>query len=133
MYKIGTLVLYDKRGVYKIESLGPSPVQEASGDYYKLCAVFSNSNEIIYGSGESCLRPLFPRSSPDRLYRLESDPPFAPWFAMPPARTDGCGGAGCPLYWNLPAPWRFRHRVLSAVPPGAGGTVGGMDPQKVCQ
>ena len=48
MYKIGTLVLYDKRGVYKIESVGPPPVQGTSGNYYKLRAVFSNSNEIIY-------------------------------------------------------------------------------------
>ena len=48
MYRIGTLVLYDKRGVYKIESEGPPPVRGASGNYYRLCAVFSNSNEIIY-------------------------------------------------------------------------------------
>ena len=47
MYKIGTLVFYDKRGVYKIESVGPSPVRGTSGDYYKLCAIFSTSNEII--------------------------------------------------------------------------------------
>lgn len=60
MYKIGTLVLYDKRGVYKIESVGAPPVQEASGDYYKLCAVFSSSNEIIYTPVDmaSSMRPL---------------------------------------------------------------------------
>lgn len=53
MYKIGTLVLYDKRGVYKIEGVGPPPVQGTSGNYYKLRAVFSNSNEIIYGWSKS--------------------------------------------------------------------------------
>lgn len=48
MYEIGTLVLYDKRGVYKVESVGAPPVRGTAGDYYKLCAVFSSSNEIIY-------------------------------------------------------------------------------------
>ena len=60
MYKIGTLVLYDKRGVYKIESVGPPPVQGTSGNYYKLRAVFSNSNEIIYTPVDmvTSMRPL---------------------------------------------------------------------------
>ena len=48
MYEIGTLVLYDKRGVYRIKSVGVPPVRGAASDYYELCAVFSNSNEIIY-------------------------------------------------------------------------------------
>lgn len=43
MYKIGTPVLYDKRGVYKIEGVGSPPVRGTSGNYYKLRAVFSNS------------------------------------------------------------------------------------------
>ena len=48
MYEIGTLVLYNKRGVYKVKSVGVPPVRGAVGDYYELCAVFSNSDEIIY-------------------------------------------------------------------------------------
>ena len=64
MYKIGTLVLYDKRGVYKIESVGPPPVQGTSGNYYKLRAVFSNSNEIIYTPVDmvTSMRPLISNS-----------------------------------------------------------------------
>lgn len=60
MYGIGTLVLYDKRGVYKVESIGTPPVRGSTGDYYKLCAVFSNSNEIIYTPVDmiSSMRPL---------------------------------------------------------------------------
>lgn len=64
MYKIGALVLYDKRGVYKIESVGPPPVQGTSGNYYKLLAVFSNSNEIIYTPVDmvTSMRPLISNS-----------------------------------------------------------------------
>ena len=60
MYGIGTLVLFDKRGVYRIESVGPSPVRGISGDYYKLCAVFSSSKETIYtpADADSSMRPL---------------------------------------------------------------------------
>ena len=60
MYKIGTLVLYGKRGVYKIESEGPPPVRGNFGDYYKLRAVFSSSNEIIYTPVDmvTSMRPL---------------------------------------------------------------------------
>ena len=60
MYEIGALVLYDKRGVYRVESVGAPPVQGSAGDYYKLCAVFSSSNEIIYTpvDGDSSMRPL---------------------------------------------------------------------------
>lgn len=71
MYEIGTLVLYEKRGVYKIESVGAPPVRETSGDYYKLCAVFSNSNEIIYTPVDmiSCMRPLI--SGSEAVHYLE--------------------------------------------------------------
>ena len=49
MFSVGMLVLYDKRGVYQIESVGTPPVRGASGGrYYKLCAVFSSSSETIY-------------------------------------------------------------------------------------
>ena len=60
MYEVGTLVLYDKRGVYRVESVGAPPVRGTTGDYYKLCAVFSNSNEIIYAPVDtsSSMRPL---------------------------------------------------------------------------
>ena len=60
MYKIGTLVLYGKRGVYKIESEGPPPVRGTAGDYYKLRAMFSNTNEIIYTPVDmaASMRPL---------------------------------------------------------------------------
>ena len=60
MYKTGVLVLYDKRGVYKIESEGPPPVRGTAGDYYKLRAMFSNTNEIIYTPVDmaASMRPL---------------------------------------------------------------------------
>lgn len=60
MYEVGALVLYDRRGVYKVEHVGAPPVRGAASDYYKLCAVFSNSNEIIYTSVDmtSPMRPL---------------------------------------------------------------------------
>lgn len=56
--------MYDKRGVYKIESVGPPPVQGTSGNYYKLLAVFSNSNEIIYTPVDmvTSMRPLISNS-----------------------------------------------------------------------
>lgn len=79
MYEIGTLVLYDKRGVYRIESLGASPIRGTSGDYYKLNAVFSSSNEIIYTpvNMTSAMRPLI--SASEALCALELfsrlDPP----------------------------------------------------------
>ena len=79
MYEIGTLVLYDKRGVYKVESVGAPPVRGTAGDYYKLCAVFSSSNEIIYTpvNMTSAMRPLI--SASEALCALELfsrlDPP----------------------------------------------------------
>lgn len=71
MYEIGALVLYDKRGVYKVESIGAPPVRGTSGDYYKLCAVFSNSNEIIYTPADaiSSMRPLI--SGSEAVHYLE--------------------------------------------------------------
>lgn len=71
MYEVGTLVLYEKRGVYKVESVGAPPVRGASGDYYKLCAVFSNSNEITYTPVDtvSFMRPLI--SSGEAAHYLE--------------------------------------------------------------
>lgn len=71
MYEIGALVLYDKRGVYRVESVGAPPVQGSAGDYYKLCAVFSNSNEVIYTPVDMVLsmRPLI--SSGEAAHYLE--------------------------------------------------------------
>lgn len=74
MYEVGTLVLYDKRGVYKIESVGAPPIRGTSGDYYKLCAVFSNSNEIIYTPVDtvSSMRPLISGSEAAHYLELFS-------------------------------------------------------------
>ncbi len=71
MYEVGTLVLYDKRGVYRVESVGTPPVRGTTGDYYKLCAVFSHSNEIIYTPVDtiSSMRPLI--SSGEAAHYLE--------------------------------------------------------------
>ena len=72
MYKIGTLVLYDKRGVYKIESIGPSLVRGTSGDYYKLRAIFSTGNEIIYTPVDmvASMRPLISNSEATNYLEL---------------------------------------------------------------
>lgn len=79
MYGIGTLVLYDKRGVYKVESVGTAPVHGAAGDYYKLCAVFSSSNETIYVPVDtaSAMRPLIGGGEAARYLELFSrlEPP----------------------------------------------------------
>lgn len=74
MYEVGTLVLYDKRGVYRIESMGAPPVWEISGDYYRLCAVFSNSKEIIYTPADtvSSMRPLISGSEAAHYLELFS-------------------------------------------------------------
>lgn len=71
MYEIGTLVLYDKRGVYRVEGVGTPPIRGTTGDYYKLCAVFSNSGEIIYTPVDtaSSMRPLI--SSGEAAHYLE--------------------------------------------------------------
>lgn len=71
MYEVGALVLYDKRGVYKVESVGAPPVRGTTGDYYKLCAVFSNSDEIIYTPVDTIpsMRPLI--SSGEASHYLE--------------------------------------------------------------
>lgn len=60
MYKIGTLLLYDRRGVCRVESVGPAPIREARGSYYKLRALFSGSGEVIYTpvEGPAPMRPL---------------------------------------------------------------------------
>lgn len=72
MYEIGTLVLYDRRGVYKVERVGAPPVRGASGDYYKLCAVFSSSSEIIYTPVDmaSSMRPLISGDEADNYLEL---------------------------------------------------------------
>lgn len=79
MYEIGALVLYNKRGVYKVESVGTPPLRGTTGDYYKLSAVFSSSNEIIYTpvGTTSAMRPLISGSEAVHYLELFSrlDPP----------------------------------------------------------
>lgn len=84
MYEVGTLVLYDKRGVYRVEGVGSPPVRGTTGDYYKLLAVFSNSNEIIYipVDGTAPMRPLI--SGGEAAHYLELFSRLAP----PALRSD---------------------------------------------
>lgn len=61
MYRAGTLILYERRGVYEIESIGEPPSSvEGGGLYYKLRSPFSTSNEIIYTPVDTTafMRPL---------------------------------------------------------------------------
>ena len=78
MYEIGTLVLYNKRGVYKVDNVGTPPVRGTTDDYYKLCAVFSNSNEIIYTPVDmvSSMRPLI--GSGEAVHYLKLFPQLEP-------------------------------------------------------
>lgn len=71
MYEVGAFVVYEKRGVYKVGSVGAPPVRGTTGDYYKLHAVFSSSNEIIYTPVDtpSSMRPLI--SSGEAAHYLE--------------------------------------------------------------
>lgn len=49
MYEIGTIVLYERRGIYKVADIGVPPLREDDTQlYYKLFPVFSDHNEIIY-------------------------------------------------------------------------------------
>lgn len=87
MYGIGTLVLYDRRGVYRVESVGAPPVRGTSGDYYRLCAVFSSSNEVIYTPVDMVppMRPLISRGEAVNYLGLFSrivPPVFHPGKAM---------------------------------------------------
>lgn len=78
MYEVGTLVLYNKRGVYRVEGVGAPPIRGTTGDYYKLLAVFSNSSEIIYTpvDGIVPMRPLI--SSGEAAHYLELFPRLEP-------------------------------------------------------
>lgn len=61
MYEIGMLILYNRKGVYEIESMGAPPLQEDDGRiYYKLRPAFAGNNEIIYipVDGVTFMRPL---------------------------------------------------------------------------
>lgn len=65
MYEAGTLILYDRRGVYEIESTGAPPLPRDDGcTYYKLRSPFSISNEIIYTPVDTAafMRPLISES-----------------------------------------------------------------------
>ena len=49
MYEIGAIVLYERRGVYRVADVGTPSLRESDTQfYYKLLPVFSNHNEIIY-------------------------------------------------------------------------------------
>ena len=61
MYAVGTSILCGQIGVCRVESIGEPPFPEDKGrSYYKLSAVFSSSNELIYipVDAASSMRPL---------------------------------------------------------------------------
>lgn len=61
MYAVGTSILYGRIGVCRIESIGAPPFQKGPApSYYKLRAVFSTSNELIYVPVDTAplMRPL---------------------------------------------------------------------------
>lgn len=75
MYAIGTLLLYDRRGVYEIESVGPPPLPDSEGcDYYKLHSAFSTSNETIYIPVDTAayMRPLINGCEVSRYFELSA-------------------------------------------------------------
>lgn len=78
-YEIGTLILYDWKGVCRVERIGTVPFQKDDGRcYYELCAVFSNSNEYIYIPIDTALfmRPLISREEAEEY--LDLFPSLAP-------------------------------------------------------
>lgn len=75
MYAVGTLILYDRRGVYEIESLGaPPPPIDDGCLYYKLRSPFSSSNEIIYTPVDTSafMRPLISEGKVSEYLELAS-------------------------------------------------------------
>ena len=75
MYTVGTLVLYDRRGVYEVESTQASPLPQNDGCmYYKLRAPFSSSNEVIYIPVDTAafMRPLIGESEVSAYFELSS-------------------------------------------------------------
>lgn len=88
MYKIGTLVLYDKQGVYRIEGVGAPPIRGTTDDYYKLCPVFSNGTGIVYTPVNTVLsmRPLI--SSGEAIHYLELFAQLEPHIIRSSKTTD---------------------------------------------
>ena len=75
MYAIGTLVLFDRRGVYKITEVGEPPIPASDGClYYKLQSVFSTSNETIYIPVDTTafMRPLISEKDVAEYLELSS-------------------------------------------------------------
>lgn len=75
VYVVGTLVLYDRRGVYEVESVGaPPPPRDEEGVYYKLRSPFSSSNEIIYipVNSTAFMRPLISEGKVPEYFELAS-------------------------------------------------------------
>ncbi|WP_251317661.1 hypothetical protein [Flintibacter muris] len=73
MYRAGTLILYERRGVYEIESIGEPPSSvEGGGLYYKLRSPFSTSNEIIYTPVDTTafMRPLIDKAQAAQYLEL---------------------------------------------------------------
>lgn len=78
MYEIGTLILYDKSGVYRIDSVGTPPIRGTTGKYYKLCAVFSGNSEIIYSPVDTPVTMRSLISSSEAIHYLELFPRLEP-------------------------------------------------------
>ena len=75
MYAVGTQILYERRGVYEIESVGAPPMPTEDGcDYYKLRSVFSCSKEIIYipVDTNAFMRPLINEEQVSEYLELAS-------------------------------------------------------------
>lgn len=93
MYETGALVLYHKRGVYRVEGVGEAPVRGLGGAYYKLSALFSDSGETIYTpvDGAAPMRPLISQGEAARCLELfaalEAGPPR---FGKPAELTAHC-------------------------------------------
>lgn len=83
MYAVGTWILYDRRGVYEIESVGAPPMPMEDGcDYYKLRSAFSTSGETIYIPVDTAayMRPLISEDEALDYLELSSrlDPGMVP-------------------------------------------------------
>ena len=89
MYAVGTLVLYSRMGVCRVESIGAAPSPQAAGrSYYKLRSVFSSGNElVIYAPVDTAIfmRPLI--SGAEAVDYLERFPCLEP---QGPADAAGC-------------------------------------------
>lgn len=75
MYEIGTLIVYDRRGVFQIESAGASPLPRDDGCiYYKLRSASSTNSEVIYIPVDTAapMRPLISEAEAYEYLALSS-------------------------------------------------------------